>query len=621
MAMLVAGMQPGSATPQRVALSPCPGVAGASCGSIDRPLDPSDPSLGTIPIGFELHRSGRRSQSPQGTIVAIEGGPGYATTASRDYYLELFAPLLRTHDLLMMDSRGTGTSQPIDCPRLQSYKGDYLANVALCGAQLGPASDVYGSTFAADDLAAVLDYLNIGSVDLYGDSYGTFLAQSFALRHPDRLRTLTLDAAYPIEDQDPWYRDLNRAMRDAIESVCVEDLECSAKPGAPLERVSELAASLRTKPVAGVAYDGDGVRHRVTVDAGMLAFLYASAAYGTTVYEELEAAGEAWLDAADPAPLLRLAAEQTYWGDAGPVEEFSEGLYIAVICNDYPQLWDIASPIDSRSFQLDDSIAELTKTDPLAFAPFTVADWLGSPWVEYDSCINWPAPSLWVPPQPDPAIYPSVPTLVLSGELDSLTSPEGNEIVASRFPESTLVPVANSGHVTALADVNGCAAGIVVQFVLRGSVGDTACAGDYPSIRTTNQFPRTLADVGISDGPGTARQRRIAGAVAGTIGDLFPRWYAMYGYDGVGLRGGTFKTSGWDQVLFKLRNMRWVEDLSVSGRAEWSRSTGEVAANVTFVGQSAGKLALSWADFEIGGLVAVSGTIDGVPVELSVPAP
>lgn len=218
--------------------------------------------------------------------MAIEGGPGYSTTASRDYYIDLFEPLMDTHDLLMMDSRGTGASEAIDCPELQSYSGDYLVNVAPCGAQLGPASDVYGSAFAADDLAAILDSLRIEQVDMYGDSYGTFLAQTFALRHPTRLRTLTLDAAYPVEDQDPWYRDLNQAMRDAIQSVCAEDLECHALPGEALDRVDKLAEDLRAHPVTGIAYDGDGVRHRVTVDAGMLAYLYASAAYGTTVYEE-----------------------------------------------------------------------------------------------------------------------------------------------------------------------------------------------------------------------------------------------------------------------------------------------------------------------------------------------
>lgn len=335
----------------------------------------------------------------------------------------------------------------------------------------------------------------------------------------------------------------------------------------------------------------------------------------------MEGAGEAWLTNGDSAPLLRLAAEQTYWGDAGPVEEFSEGLYIAVICNDYPQLWDIASPVESRPEQYESAIGALVASDPNAFAPFTVDDWLGSPWVEYDSCINWPAPSRWVPPEPTPAEYPLVPTLVLAGELDSLTSPEGNAVVADRFPNATLVEVANSGHVAALGDLNGCAASIVVGFVVSRNPGDTSCASDYPAVRTTDQFPTTVADVQFSEGPGTPVQRRVATAAAGTVGDLFPRWYAMYGYDGVGLRGGAFKTRGWEQVRFNLTNLKWVSDLSISGKVKWNRSTGDVTASVTFTGSSGGNLDLAWNEWVYGGTATVTGSIDGLPVEIAVPAP
>jgi pimeloyl-ACP methyl ester carboxylesterase len=618
---LVAAPMPVAATSavEAPTLTPCRGVPGAVCGSIVRPLDPTDPDAGGIEIAFELHRA--RSGAPEGTIVAVEGGPGYASTASRDYYLALFEPLLSTRDLLLVDNRGTGGSGAIDCPELQSYEGDYLVNVGLCGSRLGETSDLYGTAFAADDLAAVLDALGIDRIDLYGDSYGTFFAQSFALRHPDRLRTLTLDAAYPVEDQDPWYRDLNRAMRDAITSVCAEDPGCGSRPGDPVEQVARLADALRASPITGRAYDADGVRREVTVDAAMLAYLYGVAAYGTTVYEELDAAGRAWSEGGDPAPLLRIAAEQTWWGDAGAVEEFSEGLYVAVICNDYPQHWDISSPIETRPAQYDEAVAALRTGEPDAFAPFTIDDWLESPWTEYRSCINWPAPSSWLPPEPDPAVYPPVPTLVLAGELDSLTSPEGAAVVAGRFPESRLVAVANTGHVTALSDYLGCAAGIVVGFVAEAEVGDTSCAATYPPVRTTDQFPRRLADVAVPDGAGSPRQRQVTVAAVETVGDLWPRWYAMYGTEGRGLRGGRFTTSGFDTVRFGLDRLRWVSDLTVSGRVRWDRAGGDVTATVDLAGAATGRLRLAWNEWDRHGQASVTGTIDGERIELTVPAP
>jgi len=581
-------------------------------------LDPTDPTLGTVDVGFELHRA---LGETVGTIVAVEGGPGYSSTGSRDYYLDLFEPLAYDHDLLLVDVRGTGMSDPINCAELQSYEGDYIANVGLCGEQLGAAADVYGTAFAADDLAAVLDHLGIATIDLYGDSYGTFFAQSFALRHGHRLRTLTMDAAYPVEDQDPWYRDLNRAMRDAIRSVCAEDAECSVIAGDPVDRLATLAAAVADESVSGTAYDGDGIRRKVTVDAPMVAYLAAVAAYGTTVYEELEAAGSAWLVYGDPAPLLRMAAEQTYWGDAGPVDEFSQGLYNAVICNDYPQLWDIFSPIDTRPAQFAAAVEQLRATEPDAFAPFEIEDWLATGWSEADSCLRWPVPSRWVPPEPTPAVYPDVPTLVLVGELDSLTSPEGARIVSDRFPNSTFVEVANSGHVTALADKLGCVAGLVVRFVETLSAGDTSCVHTYPSVRTTDQFPSRLQDVAVPDGDGTVFQRQVASAVVATVGDVFPRWFAMYGTEGRGLRGGSFSTVGLDQVRFRLDETRWVSDIAVSGQVWWNRPTGGIRATVVFAGAAGGRLVITWNDWTQDAQAHLTGRIDGESVDLELPAP
>ena len=93
------------------------------CGSIPRLLDPEDASGEIIDINFELYPARNRKLPLLGTIVAVEGGPGYATTASRDYYIELFEPLLSQRQLLLVDNRGTGFSAAIDCPELQSLRG------------------------------------------------------------------------------------------------------------------------------------------------------------------------------------------------------------------------------------------------------------------------------------------------------------------------------------------------------------------------------------------------------------------------------------------------------------------------------------------------------------------
>ncbi len=444
-------------------------------GHITRPIDPTGATPGTIRVGYELHGA---MSAPLGTILAIEGGPGYATTESRDYYLDLYAPLLKNRNLLLIDARGTGTSSPIRCRRLQSYVGSYAKAVRRCGRHLGPTSDLYGSAFVADDFVAVLDKLKIAAVDVYGDSYGTFLGQAFTVRHPDRVRSLTLDAAYPVVKQNPWYPDLNRALRGAFRTVCERDQECR---GNPVRRLRKVADRLNKRPLRGTAYDADGTRRQVRLDVGGLAYLMGVATYGTTVYEELDTAGKVWLKRNDPRPLLRIAAEQGSYGGAGAARYYSEGAYLAVICNDYPQLWDLNATIVTRRAQFADSVKTLRRTAPQTFAPFTIKEWMSSSWAEFDSCLNWPRPSNFVPPAPEPTDYPEVPTLVLVGDLDSITSAEGSRLVVDAFPNATYVEVANVGHVTALADRSRCASDIARRFVRTLDPGDTGvCANGVP---------------------------------------------------------------------------------------------------------------------------------------------
>jgi pimeloyl-ACP methyl ester carboxylesterase len=611
-----------SAGPFVPQLRRCKGVPDARCGTVTRPLDPARPRAGTVDVFFELHKATARPNNPAGTIVAVEGGPGYATTASRDYYLDLFTPLRDTHQLLLVDNRGTGRSAAINCPELQSYEGNYVRNVRLCTEQLGRNSDVWGTAFAVADMVAVLDRLGIAAVDLYGDSYGSFFAQAFAVRHPDRLRTVVLDATYPVADQNPLYPDLNRAIVRAFKLVCQRDLGCRALGGSPIRRLRRLADALAARPLTGRAPTADGEMQTIKVGAPMLAYLAAVATYGTPVYRELDAAGRAYRERGDPLPLLRIASEQNVPGGAGPVRDFSEGLYVAAICNDYPQLWDIDSPRASRQAQYNSALRRLRRTDPDAFAPFTINEWLVSPWTEYRSCIKWRRPSDWVPPVPQPPTYPDVPVLVLAGDLDSITSAEGARIVAGNFPDSTFVEVANMVHVAALADYSRCTSDIVVRFVTTGGdAGDTSCARRYNEVRTVEEFPRRLAEVTPARGAGRGRRAKVVTAAVQTVGDMTARWWSMFGEEGVGLRGGTFTTTALDRPRFTMRDLAWVEDLQVSGRVRWDRTTGAASATLRLSGAMSGRLSVTWNDWDRHAKARVRGRVAGRRVDVSIDAP
>jgi pimeloyl-ACP methyl ester carboxylesterase len=594
------------------------------CGRITVPLDRQRAGDGRLPIHYLLIPRRDQSKPLLGTIVAVEGGPGYATTASRAYYRELFQPLLDRRRLLLVDQRGTGRSGAIDCPWLQSYEGNRVRAVGACGRQLGSAADDYGSAIAADDLADVLDHLHTRKIDLYGDSYGTFFSQAFAARYPERVRTMTLDAAYFVGGANPWYPDTNRAVRDAFTFACDRSPTCAGRPGSTMERWRKLVRFVRAHPIRGVASNAYGEDGPITINVNKLIWLATGAGYVNTLYREFDAAARAALRP-EPyfKPLLRLMRETFYTGGAGPYRQYSEGMYLAVSCNDYPQPYDMGASFAKRKTQYRHAVSLLRRDHPHVFAPFTVKEFVHSGFATADDCLRWPQPQHWVHPVRPHQVYPDVPTLVLNGDLDSVTSSDGARATARHWPNSTFVRVANMVHVSALVDFDQCASVIVRRFVRTTDPGDTSCAARYHENRLVDRFARTAAGTGWPAGP-----RRDALIANATLSDVLARFYELYGRKDVGLQGGHWKYRGGGftrphpVAVYTLHNVRWVRDVAVSGTMRWHRKSGVVEADVRISGSGAqpGRLRLAWNDLDRHAAATARGTIAGRPVSYTFPS-
>jgi hypothetical protein len=106
---------------------------------------------------------------------------------------------------------------------------------------------------------------------------------------------------------------------------------------------------------------------------------------------------------------------------------------------------------------------------------FETRVWLRTP-VEHElvpGCLDWPPPKI--------GGRPSMPVLVLNGELDQTTPVADAHHVATAFPGATLVEVPNTGHVSALYDYQHCASHIVRRFLRTLAAGSTACAAAMPT--------------------------------------------------------------------------------------------------------------------------------------------
>jgi pimeloyl-ACP methyl ester carboxylesterase len=612
-------------------LKPCR-FAGAYCGVLDRPLDPTGRVPGTIPIAFAIYPHTDTSTPAEETIVAQEGGPGLPTIGTRSSYLQLFKPLLAHHDLLMIDPRGTGSSGVVKCDWLQYEKIQTAAAVAACGASLGDAADLYGTPLAVDDMIAILDALAIGKVDYYGDSYGTFFGQVLAARAPGRLRAVVLDGAYPVFNASPWYPSAGDVVRFGFNAVCERDAYCSTLPGSPLLRITRLVEQVRDNPISGTAPSENGTPTLATADPSTVGLILYGGLSGPVNYRDLDAAIRAH-DSGDSLPLLRLVAENVQ-GDGPELSyPYSRGLYSAVSCMDYPQIYDMYENLPARLVERDHALAEERAVDPQVYAPLTLAEFqtvsIDTSLLNY--CLGWPISHPPYPvgqpisPQED---FTQAPTLVINGELDMLTPASGGAATATEFPNAQQLVIANSFHVDALGDVDDCAQPIVRRFVETLDPGDTSCAAKVTTIRTVPYFA-LLAAKAIPALPGngnTADTHALAvvSAAIQTAGDVAARWNVNYSGSDSGLRGGTWTwTQPAEVASFTLNAVRWTTDLAVSGSMVWNQISGVVRAELQFTADdgTTGTLVATWNDQQSLTPAQVTGTVAGRTVVASMPAP
>jgi pimeloyl-ACP methyl ester carboxylesterase len=620
-----------------IELRPCLS-APAFCGSLDRPLDPTGAIPGRVSIHFEYYpHSG--PEKPLGTLVATEGGPGYPATLSRDDYLALFKPLLRRHDFLLMDNRGTGQSGAIDCGELQTAEKWTVELIGACGRSLGDRAPLYSTAYAADDLAAILEALNIRRIDLYGDSYGTYFEQVFAVRHPNTLRSIVLDGAYPLYGADyPWYPSYAPAMRGKFDIACRRFDPCAALPGSSLERVAPVVAELRSRPFRARAADSDGKQREFTADASQLAIVMYGSAPALATARELDAAARAFSDG-DRIPLLRLMAETVSGVDSrdptADAAKWSAGLAAAVMCQDPPQIFDMRLPPALRTADRDRAVADRKLKAPDTYAPFTIDEYRGMP-LDYsfiDQCVEWP-----VAPSSHPAShvvaadarYPDVPALVISGELDNITTMADGAAVARAFKRGSQIRIANSFHVNALPRArSACAAHTLRRFIETLGVGDTTCAAAVPPLRLVPRFAVHASQLepaaAIAGNRANAAQLRWISAAVMTAGDVLVRIAGNSTGEGVGLRGGSFQVvNDVSAIHVTLNRVRWTEDLAVSGKIDRPiarAGTVRAALHLATADGVTGELTVEWPEGIADSGASIRGTFGDARVVAQGPAP
>jgi hypothetical protein len=182
---------------------------------------------------------------------------------------------------------------------------------------------------------------------------------------------------------------------------------------------------------------------------------------------------------------------------------------------------------------------------------------------------------------------PDVPALVLTGDLDTITTPAEGDQAAALFRNARRVIVENGGHVTAIGDEFACSSTIVRDFVARKPI-DTSCTTTTPPVRLVPAFARTVAQMDTPN-PGAAKRwnqisLRKAAAAVYAAADALARAQVLGESTGTGLRGGTFAAkSGGDKLRIVLHGVKWTDDLAVNGTVTYN-AKGNAGASLQFPG-------------------------------------
>lgn len=428
----------------------------AWCTRFDVPENRADPHGRHIKLRLAVIRSDA-SAPGRDMVVLLAGGPGQAASESYIGVKAAMEPLLKHHDIVLLDQRGTGGSNPLTCPKSKDAGAvkhvptldlDKLkSQVSACLQALKGKADprFYTTTDAVADLEAVRQALGAPQFDLVGVSYGTRMAQQYAMRHPQAVRAMVLDGVVPnqlILGED-FARNLEGALKKDF-GACTADTACKQRFGDPYQTLYQLRDALRANPHP-VHYRDPATYHstEATLDENALAVVVRLFAY-----------------TAETASLLPLTIDAAAHGDVGPLlgqaklvngdldASMNNGMQMSVVCaEDADQLKD--RPQDQDTI-LGNTLIDVIKNE----------------------CQVWPHGAM--PADFHQPLSGSTPTLLLSGARDPVTPPRYAAEVAAHLSDARSLVLAGQGH-NVIA--RGCAPKLVRRFIddLKPKTLDASC--------------------------------------------------------------------------------------------------------------------------------------------------
>jgi pimeloyl-ACP methyl ester carboxylesterase len=390
----------------------------ARCGTLLRPLDPSGAVPGEIELRIAVVPALNLTPEPD-PLVPIAGGPGQSSVQFYAGYSWAFEDVRRNRDILLIVQRGTGESATMDCEFDDSVAdGEYSIEQTIeyterCLAELPYDPRFFTTSVAVTDIEAVREALGYPSLNLYGISYGTRVAQHFARRYPDSTRTVVIDGVVPPQlSLGPEIATESQKAIDKILARCVAEESCHERFPDLRESFARVVADLRAVGVEiTVPHPSTGRPEKVLFGIGEFSAAVRLLAY----HPHSMALIPLLIDEAGKGNLVPLGSQYMMTMIA-MMDALSLGMHNAVMCAEDVPFYD-PSTIDYDGLE-----ASYMGTLQLEALDAICSVWPAGPIDE-----NFKAP-----------LATNLPVLLLSGDADPITPP--------RYADMAMIDLENATH-------------------------------------------------------------------------------------------------------------------------------------------------------------------------------
>ncbi len=444
------------------------------CYDLIVPEDRTAPDSPPIRIHAAVFPAADASRRQPDALLFLEGGPGGHALASAAFLIEHLNVFNTTRDVILFDQRGAGFSQPaLNCPEVANFVRDHLGDdmPAQDSSQLAQAAlrscrdrlvsagidlSAYDTIANAADAADLWQALGYDTVNLFGVSYGTYLALTILRDHPSGVRSAILDSVLPLQVDAKASRPENaaRAFRLLFDR-CAADQRCNDSYPDLEARFYALAEQWDQAPVTVTARlpNGDAVAVRLTgIDVYTALF---DSLYSTDFLPYIPRMIARATDGDDEQ-----LATQAIIGKLRPLSTISLGMAYSMFCaneGSFPPAERTATDERLRGLRGD-------------FGDFATM------------CGVWDVER--TPPLQNEPVTSDIPTLLLAGEFDPATPPDYAYLAAETLSNTTVAVFPQHGHAVLTVSRANCQREVILHFLSNPSQPlDTHCTERIPAIR------------------------------------------------------------------------------------------------------------------------------------------